>query len=370
MDLKSSTCKERVDKLTAIGKKGGMDAFLVTSEKNMLYFAGFSALAIERFAGLIIPVEKGVPVVMVPKLEEEKAKDHSMFREIRSYSDSEGPGALLSNAVRDLKLEKAVLGVEGTLPFRFYRMLIEASSKIKMEDASMIFSQLRSIKSEEELKIMEKAAEIVAKGIKAGIECIRPGVSELAISSAIERTIKENGGESIPFCIVLSGSNSALPHGETSSRKVNKKDVVLMDVGAVYESYYADLTRTVFVGDATKLQKEIYNIVAEAQEAAIKSVKPSIKAEEVDRAARKTIEKAGYGEYFTHRTGHGLGLEVHEEPYMVQGNKAVLQPGMTFTIEPGIYLAGKFGVRIEDDMAVSQTEGRMLSNLAKELIIL
>ncbi len=143
-----------------------------------------------------------------------------------------------------------------------------------------------------------------------------------------------------------------------------------MDVGAVYEGYYADITRTVFVGKATKTQKKVYEIVVKAQEAAIKTVKPSIKAEDVDRAARKTIEDAGYGEYFTHRTGHGLGLDVHEEPYIAPEDATVLKPGMTFTIEPGIYLAGKFGVRVEDDIAVSTSKAKLLSNLSKELLVI
>lgn len=361
---------ERVEKLKKIGKKAGIDAFLVNSEKNMRYFAGFSALAIERFAGIMIPVETSAPIVVVPKLEEEKAKEYSAFKEIRSYDDSENPAMLLSQMVKVLRLEKAVFGVEGILPFKFYRMLVECSPKIRIEDASIFFSQLRSIKSYEELKRMEKAASIVAEGIKAGIDFIKPGVSELVISFQIEKTIKENGGESVPFCIVLSGSNSALPHGETSNRKVREKDIVLMDVGAVYEGYYADITRTVFVGEATKTQTKIYDIVVKAQEAAIKTVKSSVKAEEVDRAARKIIEDAGYGEYFTHRTGHGLGLEVHEEPYIAPGNKTVLKPSMTFTIEPGIYLAGKFGVRVEDDIVVSTSEAKLLSNLSKELLVI
>jgi Xaa-Pro dipeptidase len=361
---------ERVEKLKKIGKKAGIDAFLVNSEKNMRYFAGFSALAIERFAGIMIPVETGAPIVVVPKLEEEKAKEYSAFKEIRSYDDSENPAMLLRQMVKVLRLEKAVFGVEGILPFKFYRMLVECSPKIRIEDASIFFSQLRSIKSYEELKRMEKAASIVAEGIKAGIDFIKPGVSELAISFQIEKTIKENGGESVPFCIVLSGSNSALPHGETSNRKVREKDIVLMDVGAVYEGYYADVTRTVFVVEATRMQTKIYDIVVKAQEAAIKTVKSSVKAEEVDRAARKIIEDAGYGEYFTHRTGHGLGLEVHEEPYIAPGNKTVLKPGMTFTVEPGIYLAGKFGVRVEDDIAVTTSEAKLLSNLSKELLVI
>jgi len=361
---------ERVEKSKKIGKKIGIDAFLVNSEKNMRYFAGFSALAIERFAGIIIPVEKSVLIVIVPKLEEEKAKEYSAFKEIRSYDDSENPATLLNQVIKEFKLEKAVFGVEGTLTFKFYRMLVECSPKIRIEDASIIFSQLRSIKSDEELKKMEKAARIVAEGIKAGIDFIKPGVSELAISSEIEKTIKENGGESVPFCIVLSGSNSALPHGETSNRKVREKDVVLMDVGAVYRGYYADITRTVFVREVTKTHRKIYEIVAKAQEAAIETVKPNIKAGDVDRAARKIIEDAGYGEYFTHRAGHGLGLEVHEEPYITPNNKTVLKPNMTFTIEPGIYLAGKFGVRIEDDIVVSTSGAKLLSNLSKELLVI
>jgi Xaa-Pro dipeptidase len=358
----------RIEALKKEGKKVGIDAFLVASEKNMRYFAGFSTLAIERFAGIVIPLEMGLPVVIVPRLEESKAKK-SPLREIMSYSDSESPALLLKKVVKELKLEKATLGIEGTLPFKFYQMLVAASSKIRTEDASNLFSQLRCVKSEQELGMIEKAAGIVAEGIKAGIEFTKPGETELAISSQIERTIKESGGESVPFCLVLSGANSAIPHGETSNRKVSEKDVVLMDVGAVYEGYCGDLTRTIFVGEATKREKEIYDVVAQAQEAAIKRVKPSIKAEEIDAAARKVIEDAGYGKYFTHRTGHGLGLEVHEEPYIVQGNKTMLKPGMAFTIEPGIYLFEKFGVRIEDNIAVSQTKGKMLSHISKEMVV-
>jgi Xaa-Pro aminopeptidase len=361
---------ERVNKLKKIGRNAGINAFLINSEKNMRYFAGFSVLSLERFAGIIIPVDTRKPLLVVPRLEAEKAKECSAFEEIRSYGDSENPAILLKKIIREQKLEKAVFGVEWTLPFKFYKMLIECSPKIRVEDASNLFSGLRSIKSAEELEKMKRAASIVADGIEVGIESIQPGVSELSISFEIEKTIKQSGGESVPFCLVLSGSNSALPHGETSNRKIDKKDVVLMDVGAVYEGYYADLTRTVFVGEATKIQRKIYETVLRAQEAAIKAVKPGVEAEQVDMVARKIIEDSGYRRYFTHRTGHGLGLDVHEEPYIAPGNKTVLRRGMTFTIEPGIYLPGKFGVRIEDDIAVSKDQGKLLSNLCKEILII
>lgn len=360
---------ERMETLKENGKRAGVDAFLVVSDKNMRYLAGFSTLAMERFAGIVVPIETGPPIVMVPKLEEAKAREKSTLKEIMSYSDSESPALLFDKVIKELKLEKATFGVEGTLPFRFYRMLIAASSAIKTVDTSALFSQLRCVKSEEELRMIEKAAWIVGEGIGAGIEFIKPGTTELAISCRIERAIKEGGGESIPFCLVLSGANSALPHGETSDRKIREKDIVLMDVGTVYQGYFGDLTRTVFVGKATREETEIYSVVAEAQEAGVRSVKPGIEAGKVDTAARNVIETAGFGEHFTHRTGHGLGLEVHEEPYITHGNEMMLRPGMAFTIEPGIYFFGKFGIRIEDNIAVTKTSGRMLSHISKELLV-
>ncbi len=361
---------ERIAELKRIGRKAGIDAFLVNSETNMKYLAGFSTLAIERFAGLVVPVEKNTPTVIVPRLEEQKAREKSAFKEIRSYDDSESPARVFGQVIKEKRLERATFGVEWTLAFKFYKMLVECSARIEVKDASAIFSQLRCIKSEEELENMRKAASIVGKGITAGIDIIKPGVSEASIAFEIEKTIRQNEGESVPFCLVLSGINSAIPHGETSDRKVMKQDVVLIDVGAVYKGYYADLTRTVFTGQATRKQREIYDIVFKAQEAAINAVKPRVKAEEIDAAARKTIEKTGYGDYFTHRTGHGLGLEVHEEPYIARENKTVLQSGMTFTIEPGIYLDGKFGVRIEDNIVVSAKNAQLLSSLPKDLQVI
>jgi Xaa-Pro aminopeptidase len=361
---------KKLAELKRIGRQAGIDAFLVNAEVNMRYLAGFSVLAIERFAAIIVPVDESAPIVIVPRLEEQKTKETSALKEIKSYDDSENPARLLRQIIGDTKLERAVFGVESMLPFKFYRMLTECSPKLKVKDASTLFSQLRCIKSHEELEKMKKAASILATAMDAAVGFIKPGVSELSISFEVEKTVKENGGEGVPFCIVLSGSNSALPHGQALGRKVKEKDVVLMDVGAVFEGYYADLTRTVFVGEATEKQREIYGIVARAQEAAVSVVKPGIRAEQVDAAARRVIDRAGYGDYFTHRTGHGLGLEVHEEPYITKGNKTILQPGMTFTIEPGIYLPGKFGVRIEDDIVVSAKGGKLLSNLPKELQVI
>ncbi|MFQ6080631.1 MAG: M24 family metallopeptidase [Candidatus Bathyarchaeia archaeon] len=361
--------EKRLGRLRKLADEQDIEGFFVTSEPNMRYFTGFSALAIERLAGIVIPVNAKEPVLIVPKLEEEKAMKLSFFKDIRSYTDAENPAKLLGKVVSELNLTKGTVGVESFLPFKFYKMLKGAAPSLEVKEASDIFQKLRSVKSTEEINIMKKAAKIVIKGIKAGIEMVRAGTSELSVAFEIERTIKESGGEFVPFCIVLSGENSALPHGSTSKRKIRRGDAVLMDIGATFKGYYADVTRTVFVEEASQKQRRVYDIVLGAQESAVKFVKPQVKAREVDETARKIITEAGYGEFFTHRTGHGLGLEVHEEPYISQINEITLEPGMTFTVEPGIYLPNKFGVRIEDDVAVTEKGRTVLSKLSKDLLI-
>ena len=292
----------------------------------------------------------------------------SFFKDTRSYTGAENPATLLGKVVSELNLTKGTLGIESFLPFKFYKMLKEVAPSLEVKEASDIFQKLRSVKSTEEINLMKGAAKIVIKGTKAGIEKVKTGTSELSVAFEIERKIKESGGESVPFCIVLSGENSALPHGSTSKRKIRRGDAVVMDIGATFEGYYADVTRTVFVGEVSQKQRKVYDIVLRAQESAVKFVKPQVKACEVDETARKIITEAGYGEFFTHRTGHGLGLEVHEEPYISQTNETTLEPGMTFTVEPGIYLPNKFGVRIEDDVVVTERGRTVLSKLPKDLL--
>jgi len=360
--------EKRLGRLRRLADEQDIEGFFVASEPNMRYFTGFSALAIERLAGIVIPVNAEEPVLIVPKLEEEKAMKFSFFKDIRSYTDAESPAKLLGKVVSELNLTKGTMGIESFLPFKFYRMLKETAPSLEVKEASDIFQKLRSVKSAEEINLMKGAAKIVVKGIKAGIETVKAGTNELSVAFEIERKIKESGGEFVPFCIVLSGENSALPHGSTSKRKIRRGDAVVMDIGATFKGYYADITRTVFVGEASQKQMRVYDIVLRAQESAVKFVKPQVKACEVDETARKIITEAGYGEFFTHRTGHGLGLEVHEEPYISQTNETTLEPGMTFTIEPGIYLPNKFGVRIEDDVTVTEEGRTVLSKLSKDLL--
>jgi Xaa-Pro aminopeptidase len=296
--------------------------------------------------------------MVVPELEEEKVRSSSAFKNIHKYSDAEGPARLAKSVLKESRLTRGKVGVEDFLPYKFSRMINRAASRVELVEASNIFAGLRTIKTPDELELMRKAADITAQGIDAGVKAIRVGATELDIGFEIERGIKQSGGESVPFCIVLRGENAALPHGSSSKAEVRNGDAVIMDVGATYDGYFGDLTKTVFVGSASAKQREIYDTVLRAQTKAIESVKPGIPASYVDKAARDVIKEAGYGERFTHRTGHGLGLEVHEEPSVTAACKTVLKPGMTFTVEPGIYLPQEFGVRIEDNIAVTE-EGRI-----------
>jgi len=349
--------EERVARLKREGKRRGLSGFIIATSPNMKYFTGVSVVAIERFAAVIVPIDIE-PAMVVPELEEEKVKSSSAFENIQKYSDAEGPEGLVKSVLKELHLTRGKLGVEDFLPYKFSKMINRVAPRAELDEASRIFMGLRSVKTPDELELMRKAANIIAEGIDAGLKSIRVGATELDIGFEIERKIKQSGGESVPFCIVLRGENAALPHGSSSKAEVRKGDAVIMDVGATYDGYFGDLTKTAFVGSASAKQREIYDIVLRAQTKAIESVRPGTPASDVDNAARKVIMEAGYGERFTHRTGHGLGLEVHEEPSVTATCKTVLKPGMTFTVEPGIYLPQEFGVRIEDNIAVTE-EGRI-----------
>jgi len=346
----------------------GLSGFIIAAAPNMKYFTGVSVLAIERFAGVIVPIDTE-PAIVVPELEEEKVKSLSPFKNIMKYSDAEGPESLVKSVLKELHLTRGKLGIEDFLPYKFSKMLNRAAPRAELEEASNILTELRIIKTPDELELMRKAGEIIAKGIDAGVETTRAGATELEVGFEIERKIKQSGGDSVPFCIVLRGENAALPHGFSSKAEIRKGDTVIMDVVATYEGYFADLTKTMFVGSASAIQHEVYDSVLRAQKKAIESVKPGTRASEIDKAARDVIKDAGYGERFIHRTGHGLGLEVHEEPSITGTCTTVLRPGMTFTVEPGIYLSQKFGVRIEDNIAVTDKGCETIGACDKSMLI-
>ena len=195
------------------------------------------------------------------------------------------------------------------------------------------------------------------------------GRREMDVAADLDRLLHEHGHDRVDFTIVGSGPNSASPHHHSGDRVIAPGDAVVMDFGGVANGYYSDITRTVFVGEPTEEQRRVYDTVRAAQQAAFEAVRPDVPAHEVDRAARTVIEDAGFGEFFVHRTGHGIGIEIHEPPYIVEGNETPLQPGMTFSDEPGIYLPGKFGVRIEDQLVVTDDGAQRLNAAARDLVV-
>ena len=215
--------------------------------------------------------------------------------------------------------------------------------------------ELRKIKNEKELELMRKAGELTGEGMKAAYKTIKPDVREYEVAAEIEYAMRKKGSWGTAFdTIVASGARSAFPHGGCTDRKIGNGDLVVVDVGATYQHYRSDMTRTIVAGKPSAKQKKIYEVVRQAQEAALQAVKPKAKARDIDAIAREIIEKAGYGRYFVHGLGHGVGLEVHEPPKLSRESKDRLAVGNVVTIEPGIYITGFGGIRIEDTVLVGK----------------
>ncbi len=354
----------RISKLRSGLKNKNIDAALIIPGPNLRYFTGFKVEAFERLLTLIIPTYSSELSLITPMLEYERAKALGIEGlSIIGYRDDEDPYEILVKRLKDAGAE--VVGVEGFMPFRTVSKLLKAGFRLTEVD-DLVYS-MRITKDTYEVELMRRASRIDEEAIKEGFRNLKSGLTEKEVSRIVREKAEELGAEEVPFCVVQSGPNTALPHAESSSRRIEVGDVVLFDVGVRVEGYFADITRTVVLGEPKPEHMKIYNIVKEAQERAIKAVKPGVTAESIDATARNIIEESGYGEYFIHRTGHGLGLEVHEEPYIRAGNKMVLKEGMAFTVEPGIYLPGKFGVRIEDDIVVTKDGFEDLTKLSKSL---
>ena len=228
---------------------------------------------------------------------------------------------------------------------------------------------LRAVKDEDEIVRLRAAAEGADAVFAEVVTLPFEGRREADVAAELDRLLREHGHDRVDFTIVGSGPNSASPHHLSGERVIRRGDAVVMDFGGVVDGYCSDITRTVFVGEPTQEQRGVYDTVHAAQQAAFDAVHPGVPAQEVDRAARAVISDAGYGEFFVHRTGHGIGIEIHEPPYIVEGNETPLQPGMTFSDEPGIYLPGKFGVRIEDQLLVTDRAAERFNEATRELTV-
>lgn len=352
-------------------KEQNTDATFITTPDNIFYISGFRSEPHERLLGVMI-FQDADPFIICPLMEIPDVKAAGWDYEAIGYEDTEDAWDVLLKAVQArevtiqaIAIEKSHLTVE-----RFERMG-EIFENTTFSNVDNQLNEMRVVKDEDELNNLRKAAEFADYAIEVGCREIAEGKTELEILTAIELELKKKGVHKMSFdTTVLSGPKTASPHGIPGDRKIQKGDFVLFDLGVIYNGYCSDITRTVAFGEPTDAKREIYETVKNAEQAAVDLVRPGVKAKELDKAARDVITAAGYGEYFTHRLGHGLGISVHEYPSITGTNEFVLDEGMVFTIEPGIYKSDVTGVRIEDDVVVTKDGVEVLTKFPKELQII
>lgn len=363
----------RLKSLFAKIQESNLTALAINPGPTFIYLTGMSFHIMERPTVLLL-TRSGQAALILPELEAAKVEGHRDYLQCFPFSDNPNLWVdAFKAACIALHITAGEIGVEPTR-IRFLEMdfLTQAVPQAKFTSAAPLFASLRMNKDADEIALMRKAAQIAQRGLADTIPFIKPGVTERAIAAQLTMHMLEAGSDpDLPFAPIVSGGpNSANPHASPSERPLQEGDMLVIDWGAAYHGYYSDLTRTFAIGKIDPEYKKIHEIVRLANEAGRAAGKPGIVAGDVDRAARKVIDSAGYGPYFTHRVGHGLGMEGHEEPYMFAENTHILTVGNTYTVEPGIYLPTRNGVRIEDDMVVTETGCESLSDFERALITL
>lgn len=343
----------------------GASGVVLFPSPNLYYLGGFHEDPAERHLFLFVPAE-GDPAFVAPELYGEQLREATWVEDVRAWGDDEDPLPLVAATASDLGMTDGELLVDPTMWARFTQDLREALPDADWGLASDVLGPLRVRKDDAELAALGRAgeaADAAMRDVRAlGADAV--GMTETELAQYVEERLVAHGGDGTSFeTIVGSGPNGAKPHHHRSDRVVERGDPVVLDFGTRVDHYPSDQTRTVvFAGEPPGEFETVHDVVREAQEAAVDAVEPGVAAGDVDAAARAVVEDAGYGEEFIHRTGHGVGLDVHEEPYIVEGNDRRLEAGMVFSVEPGVYLDGEFGVRVEDLVAVTEAGAERLND--------
>jgi len=359
----------RLNRLMKLAGARGFDALALVPGPNLFYLTGLSFHLSERPVVAVFPVS-GRPSIVLPAFEAIKVEHTTVRLEIFSYTDEEGYAPAFRSACDAMGLNSQVVGVE-PLQMRVLemRLLEQHAPGSRLVPAGDVLAELRSCKDEHELEQMRRAIAVTEKALRSTMEQVQAGMTERAVAALLMVEMLRAGGEGMSFApLVVAGPNAASPHAGPSDRPIQPGETIVVDCGVTVSGYAADITRTFAIGALEPELARVYEVVRAANEAGRAAAGPGVPAEEVDGAARAVIEEAGYGAYFTHRTGHGLGLEVHEPPYIVAGNERPLEPGMTFTVEPGIYLPGRGGVRVEDDVVVTSDGAESLTSFPREFV--
>ncbi len=358
---------ERMTRAARDAADAGLSGLLVTPGPDLVWLCGYRPTALTERLTLLVLVPESEPRLLVPALErpEAEAAPGAGALRLSEWRDGQDPYAAAAGLLRpgghygvsDATWSLHLLGLQEALPLTTYRAL------------STALPMLRAVKDDHEVARLTAAGAAADATYEAILSVRFAGRRETDVAADLAHLLRRHGHSQVDFTVVGSGPNGANPHHEAGERTIEDGDMVVLDFGGLKDGYGSDTTRTVHVGEPTDEERAVHDIVRQAQQAAFEAVRPGVPCEEIDRVARTVIEYAGYGEYFIHRTGHGIGVTTHEPPYLVQGEQRPLVPGMCFSIEPGIYLPGRFGVRIEDIVTCTETGGRRLNGTPHEMAV-
>ncbi len=354
----------RVARCRVTMERFGIDVLLASLGSELPYLTGYQAMPLERLTMAVIPRD-GDATLVVPRLEAPRVERHDDVFEVLAWGETENPIEIVGNLIGS----RNVAAIGDRTWAVFLLELQAALPATEFTSARDLTAALRLIKEPAEIDLLRRAAEAVDRVAARLATHHFAGKTERRLSREVIDMTREEGCETVDFAIVASGPNGASPHHEPDERVIGPGDSVVIDFGGTVHGYHSDTTRTFHVGEPTADYREVYEVVRQAQAAGADAVQPGIEAQAVDAVARDIITAAGYGDYFIHRLGHGIGLDGHEDPYLVSGNTQSLEPGMAFSIEPGIYLPGRFGVRIEDIVICTDEGVDRLNRSPRELIV-
>jgi Xaa-Pro dipeptidase len=354
--------QSRIEKAKRLMVENGIDAIFLDAGTSMFYYTGVRWGQSERMFGIVIPARGEIGIV-TPAFEEERARELIRFGDdVRPWHEHESPYELVSGILRDRGITTGTIGMEERVRFFLYSGIRQEMARARFVSADPVTVGCRVIKSAAELALMQRANDITVAAYKAAIATLYEGMPREEFSTnaaAAHQKLGASGGIGAQF-----GEASAYPHGSSKPQLLAEGDIVLMDGGCGVDGYRSDISRTIVFGEPTQRQRDVWDVERRAQDAALAAAGPGVPCEDVDAAARKVITDGGFGpeyEYFTHRVGHGIGLDGHEWTNLVRGNKTPMQPGMCFSNEPGIYVYGEFGVRLEDDMYITEDSAKLFS---------
>jgi Xaa-Pro dipeptidase len=359
--------RARIEKARSLMAAQKIDALMLTGGTSLVYFSGMQWGLSERLFAMVLPV-KGDAFYVSPAFEEERAREQiakgplGTSADVRTWEEHESPYERLAQGLKDRGIATGRLGIEETVRFVFSDGVAQAAPTVTIVSGTPISAGCRVTKDAHEQALMRHASAVTLKAYEAAYRALKEGMTQTEFQQLVQQAHRRLGYTGSAGVQV--GPYSALPHGSIAPQVVKDGTILLIDGGCSVEGYTSDISRTFVLGKATDKMKKVFEIEHRAQTAALKAARPGLPCEAVDAAARKVIEDAGYGpgyKYFTHRVGHGMGMDGHEWPYLVKGNTLPLAPGMTFSDEPGIYIRGEFGVRLEDDMVITENGAELFT---------